>query len=96
MPTPSTVRGTTRAVRSASSSSSTSSMAPPTTRSDLLTAVPSSRTWPRAIRSAVRLRDSPSIRATAASTRSPSSPSGTSTTRVSAILGLPAGSLVRD
>ena len=37
----------------------------------------------RPTRSATRLRDSPSIRATAASTRSPSSPSGTSSTRAS-------------
>ena len=39
---------------------------------------------PRPISSAARVRDSPNIRAMAASTRSPASPSGTSTTRWSA------------
>ena len=48
-------------------------------------------TRPAAIRSAIRLRDRPSIRATAASTRSPSRPSGTRTTFESAIVGLQPG-----
>ena len=71
--------GTTTAARG-SSSSSTSSIAPAGARSDLATSWPSSRTCPRPIRSADRCRDRPSIRAMAVSTRSPSSPSGTSTT----------------
>ena len=47
---------------------------------------PSTRTWPSAIRSAARVRDRPKSRASAASTRSPSSPSGTESVRWSAWL----------
>ena len=48
--------------------------------SDFVIEAPSTRTRPAPINSTTWLRDSPSIRATAASTRSPLKPSGTSTT----------------
>ena len=51
------------------------------TRWLLATSTPSTCTWPAATSSAARLRESPNIRAIAASTRSPASPSGTRTTR---------------
>src|SRR5512133_314077 len=55
-------------------------MDPTLTRSDLAIAAPSSSTCPAPINSTTRLRDRPSMRATAASTRSPFIPSGTSRT----------------
>src|SRR5215212_2868759 len=59
-------------------------MDPTMTRSDLLVMAPSSSTCPVLINSTTRLRERPSMRATAASTRSPSNPSGTSRTLRSA------------
>ena len=59
----------------------TSSHSPAGTRSDLAAGRPPISTWPPVISSAALVRDSPNIRASAASTRSPSSPSGTGTRR---------------
>src|SRR5918994_2792535 len=84
--TPATIWGTMAAA--GRSSSSTSSMAPELTRSDLTTVAPSTRTRPWLISSVAQVRDRPSIRAIAASTRSPSRPSGTRTTRASVTSGL--------
>ncbi len=55
----------------------TSTSEPGITRSLLATSLPSTCTRLREISSAARLRESPNIRAIAASTRSPASPSGT-------------------
>src|SRR5215211_5166138 len=79
MTTPSTYSGRTAAT-GGWSASSTSSIDPTLTRSDLLIATPSRSTCPSLINSTTRLRDKPSMRATAASTRSPCNPSGTSRT----------------
>src|SRR4051812_48585994 len=68
--------------------SDTSSIAPAESRSDFATALPSRTTWPSAARSAAFVRESPKSRATPASTRSPSRPSGTSTVRTSGIVVL--------
>src|SRR4051812_13929121 len=69
--------------------SDTSSIAPADRRSDLATALPSRTTWPSAARSAALVRETPKSLATPASTRSPSSPSGTSTVRTSGIVVVP-------
>ena len=55
----------------------TDSSAPAVTRSDFTAGLPSSRTSPAAISSAAPAREKPNIRAMAASSRSPSRPSGT-------------------
>ncbi len=76
----------------------TSSHAPACTRSDLAAAEPSTWTSPAEISSAARVREKPNSRASAASRRSPSSPSGTGRLRSSpmplisllALLRLPA------
>ena len=60
-------------------------VAPASTRSLLAVPAPSTCTRPRAIRSAARVRESPNIWASAASTRSPASPSGTGRVRWSAL-----------
>src|SRR4051812_25617848 len=65
---------------------STSSQAPPCTRSDLPTTDPSTVTFPAAASSAALVREKPSMREMAASTRSPSRPSGTGRVRVSGIV----------
>ena len=62
---------------------STSSQAPPRTRSDLPTTVPSTSTLPAAASSAAFVREKPNMREMAASTRSPSRPSGTGRVRIS-------------
>src|SRR5690625_3434755 len=64
----------------------TSSQPPATRRSDLPRGRPSRRTPPDSASSAARVRESPSNRASAASTRSPARPSGTGRERVSAIV----------
>jgi hypothetical protein len=56
---------------------STSIQEPAITRSDFPTAEPSTVTLPSAASSAALVRENPNIRAMAASTRSPSRPSGT-------------------
>ncbi len=63
----------------------TSSHEPACMRSDLAPAWPSTSTSPDAMTSAARVRESPNRRASAASRRSPSSPSGTGRLRCSAI-----------
>ena len=80
---PSTISGTT-ANASCAGGIVTSSTAPPCTRSLLPTSEPSTWTSPWAMRSAALVRENPNIRAIAASTRSPDSPSGTKTVRCSA------------
>ncbi len=55
----------------------TASSAPATTRSDFIAGLPSTSTSPAAISSAAPVREKPNIRARAASSRSPSRPSGT-------------------
>src|SRR6478752_9410435 len=65
--------------------SCTSSMSPALTRWLLPTLAALTLTPPPAARSAARVRESPNSRAMAESTRSPSSPSGTSTVRASLI-----------
>src|SRR5690606_34517487 len=67
----------------------TSSQAPARTRSDLAGCSPSTSTSPAAISSAARVREKPNIRDSAASSRSPSSPSGTGRLRRSVTLALP-------
>src|SRR6476469_2211280 len=74
--------------------SDTSSIEPAESRSDLATALPSSTTWPSAARSAALVRETPKSRATPASTRSPSRPSGTRTVRSSGIVVTPAAPVV--
>src|SRR5680860_822674 len=69
------------------SGSATSSQAPAWTRSDLPTRRWSMVTEPAVARSAALVRVSPKRRARAASTRSPSRPSGTGRARTSAIVG---------
>src|SRR5690606_5594440 len=64
----------------------TSSQPPATSRSDFPSARPSRRTPPDSAISAARVRDRPRSRASAASTRSPASPSGTGSDRVSGIV----------
>src|SRR5689334_22609714 len=64
----------------------TSSIAPAERRSDFATVLPFTTTWPSAARSAAFVRDTPKRRATPASTRSPSRPSGTRTVRTSGIV----------
>ena len=59
----------------------TSSHSPAGTRSDLAAWRPATRTLPLVTRSAAVSRDSPNMRASAASSRSPSRPSGTATRR---------------
>src|SRR6478609_1260065 len=66
--------------------SETSSIEPAESRSDLATDLPSSTTLPSAARSAAFVRETPKRRATPASTRSPSRPSGTRTVRTSGIV----------
>src|SRR5690349_21734972 len=65
---------------------STSSQAPPCTRSDFPTTDPSTVTFPEAASSAALVREKPNMREMAASTRSPSSPSGTGRVRISGIV----------
>lgn len=65
---------------------STSSQAPPCTRSDLPTTDPSTVTFPAAASSAALVREKPNMREMAASTRSPSRPSGTGRLRISGIV----------
>ncbi len=65
---------------------STSSQAPPCTRSDLPTTDPSTVTFPAAASSAALVREKPNMREMAASTRSPSRPSGTGRVRISGIV----------
>src|SRR5690349_7725780 len=65
----------------------TSSRSPAATRSDLTAGRWFSLTLPAVARSAALVRDSPNSRAMAASTRSPSSPSGTSSVRASGAIG---------
>ncbi len=77
---PSTVSGT-MATGSIAAGIATSSIEPGSTRSDFAGGAPSTLTWPLRISSAARVRDSPNIRAIAASTRSPARPSGTVTVR---------------
>jgi hypothetical protein len=55
----------------------TDSSAPTVTRSDFTVGLPSMRTLPLPISSAAPVRDTPNMRAMAASSRSPSRPSGT-------------------
>src|SRR3954471_24912604 len=62
---------------------STSSQAPPCTRSDFPTTDPSTVTFPAAAISAALVREKPNMREMAASTRSPSRPSGTGRVRIS-------------
>ena len=64
----------------------TSSHSPAGTRSDLAAVAPPTSTAPSAISSAARALDRPNILAIAASSRSPSSPSGTGTCRVCPLL----------
>src|SRR6476469_5030128 len=64
----------------------TSSIVPAESRSDFATVLPSMTTWPSAARSAALVRETPKRRATPASTRSPSRPSGTSTVRTSGMV----------
>ncbi len=59
----------------------TSSHSPAGTRCDFAAGRPSTRTFPLVTRSAAVARDRPNMRASAASSRSPSSPSGTVTRR---------------
>src|SRR4051812_37170601 len=70
----------------ATSGIATSSHPPAASRSDLPSSLPSRCTPPAAAISAARVRDSPSSLDRAASTRSPTSPSGTGIARVSGIL----------
>ena len=72
---PSTSVATTTARRGAGIDASR--IEPGMTRSDLAGARPSSGTWPSATSSLARVRDRPSRRARALSTRSPARPSGT-------------------
>src|SRR5688572_21778626 len=65
---------------------STSIQAPPCTRSDLPTTDPSTVTFPAAASSAALVREKPNMREMAASTRSPSRPSGTGRLRISGIV----------
>src|SRR5690349_24991736 len=65
---------------------STSSQAPPCTRSDFPTTDPSTVTFPEAASSAALVREKPNMREMAASTRSPSRPSGTGRVRISGIV----------
>src|SRR6476620_3593256 len=89
---PGTGSATTASAGAASGSGrATSSQAPATTRSDLPTAFWSRVTAPSAARSAALVRDRPKSRARAASTRSPSRPSGTGSARTSDIALCPAG-----
>src|SRR6478609_3641319 len=74
--------------------SDTSSIEPAESRSDLATDLPSSTTWPSAARSAALVRETPKSRATPASTRSPSRPSGTRTVRSSGMVVTPAAPVV--
>src|SRR4051794_5152198 len=62
---------------------STSSQAPPLTRSDFPTTDPSTMTFPAAASSAALVLEKPNMREMAASTRSPSRPSGTGRVRIS-------------
>src|SRR6476661_5020380 len=70
----------------ATSGISTSSQPLAARRSDLPSSLPSRCTPPAAAISAARVRDRPSSRDNAASTRSPTRPSGTGIARVSGIL----------
>src|SRR6476469_5123829 len=84
---PGTGSATTAAcAEAAGSGNETSSQAPANTRSDLPTGRWSRVTAPVAARSAALVRDTPKSRARAASTRSPSSPSGTGRARRSGIV----------
>src|SRR5580658_4080801 len=69
---------------------------PVSTRSDLAPARPPTSTRPSPISSAARDRDRPNILATAASSRSPSSPSGTEISRTSLITAYHPGPVEAD
>src|SRR5689334_17493402 len=72
----------------------TSSREPPCTFALRAVAAPSTLTFPASIRSAAAVRENPSIREMATSSRSPSRPSGTGSRRVSATVA--ARSVQRD